>query len=437
MALNSKYQSHPKLSMTMATLALLLVASAVITLRQNASKSDHASSLKPWEDVLPTDLASDAVDATQSHNFPSLTYGIHASLWWSPDYRNYHLDLVNIMEFSHVRQSFSWTNIEPEKRDESLPTEERYFWQQADEMMRDIEAKNVGVVARIDHAPTWAVKASISPNEVPFDLERLVDFCGALATRYKGRINAYQIWNEPNLDREWGGHTPNPEAYVKLLVACSNAIRSIDPSAIIISAGISPTGTHSADVMPDEEYYWRLYAIKGFKEAFDVLGVHAPGWGHAPETDPQIVVANGGLRWQCFRHVEHIRAIMVANGDEERQIAITEMGWTVDQRADSTYSWFGVSLDQQADYLARAYAYAAENWRPWVGLISTLYLPDPAWTEDDEEYFWAIGTTAPPPWMMDARPAYAELVEMRKISTNPDYAHYARDDFGNRIVPEE
>ena len=57
------------------------------------------------------------------------------------------------------------------------------------------------------------------------------DYCGAIATRYAGRIAAYQIWNEPNLAREWGGHSPSAGEYVELLRVCSEAIRAADPQA--------------------------------------------------------------------------------------------------------------------------------------------------------------------------------------------------------------
>jgi hypothetical protein len=358
-------------------------------------------------------------------------------MWWDDLHRNHHLMVVNQMQFSHVRQSFSWSNIEPEQRDLALSDAERYIWWQADAMMDDIEDKGVQVVARLDGAPAWAIKSTVAYDEPPFDMERLEMYCAAVATRYRGRIDAYQIWNEPNLDREWGKHPPSAVAYAKLLAACSQAIRIADPDAIIISAGLSPTGTRSREVLPDEEYLWRLYAVDGFADSFDVLGVHAPGFGHPPEISPSEVVAEGGLRWQSFRHVENIRAIMVANGDAETQIAITETGWTIDPRPDSPYNWFAVTAEQQADYLARAYAYAAAHWRPWVGLMVTLYLPDPFWTEEDEQYWWAIGTPTRPPWILDVRPAYAALLEMRKISTNPDFDHPARDKFGHPIEPDE
>ena len=50
-------------------------------------------------------------------------------------------------------------------------------------------------------------------------------FCAAVAERYQGRVSAYQIWNEPNLSREWGDQIPDAARYVELLAVCSGAIR--------------------------------------------------------------------------------------------------------------------------------------------------------------------------------------------------------------------
>lgn len=369
---------------------------------------------------LPTDLAPQAIDSTNTHQFASLTYGIHAFLWWDDWVRNHSLDAINVMRFSHVRQSFAWQDIEPEKRDSSLSVEERYAWAEADAVLEDTETKGIQVLARLDTAPFWAIKTDAQYDEIPFDTQRWGEFCSALATRYKGRIQSYQIWNEPNLNREWGEFPPSPTAYAELLAICATAIRQSDPAAIIMSAGLSPTGTRSVEAMPDEEFLWKLYEVKGFADSFDVLGVHAPGYASAPETDPAEIVENGGLRWQCFRHVEHIRAIMVANGDSAKQIAITEMGWTMDN-VNPEYAWFRVNQQTQADYLVRAYAYAAENWQPWMGLMVTIYLPDPTWTPQDEQFWWALAVPADPPHIFHYRKAYRALADMAKISTNPAY----------------
>jgi hypothetical protein len=82
---------------------------------------------------------------------------------------------------------------------------------------------------------------------------------------------------------------------------------------------------------------------------------------------------------------------MVENGDTDKQIAILEMGWMVYQEYHPSYTWHGVTEEQQAEYLVAAYKYARENWQPWIGLMNTIYIADFDWTaEDDEQYWWSI-----------------------------------------------
>lgn len=425
------------LRILLSALALIVLGSAFVWGLQRQEEDDKNkeastnSNTVPakfyWEEAPPQyptpDLENLQPEAVKMEGgtvkvFPSLTYALHAFFWWDPGYRNIGLTHLNQMGFSHIRQKFAWEDIEP--RQVATDDPGRYIWAQADAMMADIEAKNIEVVARLGSPPAWAVVADSYYRypEPPFDMERLIDYCAAVAERYKGRIYAYQIWNEPNLEREWGNHSPSPEAYTQLLKACATAIRQADPDTIIVSAGLAPTETRTEDVMPHDEFLWKMYAA-GASPYFDVLGVHAPGYRSPPEADPR-TLPNGDRPWMSFRHVEYFRAIMIANGDTHKQIAITEMGWTIDQ-INPAYSWFAVTPEQQGDYLARAYQYAAENWRPWVGLMVTIYYPDPGWTPEDEQYWWAIGTVAPLPFGLDGRPAWPALNGIDKISTNPDY----------------
>lgn len=409
-------------------LALLIGGGALLLLNRPASES---VSPPYWEMpppelpvVDPTDLAPDVVDIESDRVFPSLTYGIQTFFWWDEMHRSLGFQHVNLLEFSHIRHVFAWRDIEPVYHPADSP--QRYIWTNADAVVDEAESYGVHIVARLDAPPDWGIVApeDYDADRPPFDMARLVDYCGAVAERYRGRIAGYQIWNEPNLDREWGDYPPSPEAYAELLAGCSAAVRSADPEAIIISAGLAPTGTRSPQAMPHDEFLWAMYAA-GAGDHFDVLGVHAPGYRSPPEADPANL-ADGDLPWMSFRYVEYMRAMMVANGDAHKQIAIMETGWTIDPRPDSDYHWFSVTPEQQGDYLLRAYRFAAENWRPWVGLMVTIYYPNPAWTEDDEEFWWAIGTTAPWPFGFADRPAWWTLLRMEKISTNPDFAHPAR-----------
>ena len=318
-------------------------------------------------------------------SFPSPDYGIHAFLWWRPDVALRDLDLVNEMGFNWVKQNFPWREIEGIEKG-------KYDWYRTDLIVDEVERAGLKLVVRLDRQPFWSepLDNQWQENGPPGDLNDFGDFCGAVAGRYRGRIDAYQVWNEPNLDREWGLRSPDPAEYTEMLRVCYLAIQAADPEAIVISAGLAPTGTDSNEVMPDTKFLQGMYDA-GAAEYFDVLGLNAPGYKAPPELDPAGAEAEeyGGGRWFAFRHVEDMRAIMVENGDGHKQAAILEMGWTLDT-VNPTYAWHAVDEATQAEYLVRAYQYAAEHWQPWMGLMVTIYIADSEWTPDNEQWWWSI-----------------------------------------------
>lgn len=350
-------------------------------------------------------------DAIENPPFTPLTYSIQTFLWWDRHISRLHLDWARLMVFSHVKQIFPWEDIE--KR----PGEWDFF--RADQVVEETEEKGVKLVARLTDSPDWAHSVPGEKGEdfidaPPDDIADFGAFCGMVAARYKGRIAAYQIWNEPNLSREWGNRPPNAAEYVALLRVCSEAIHAADPDAIRISAGLAPTATNDTSAHPDDVYFQAMYDA-GFQQYVDVVGMHAPGFS-SPDLSLEEADRQGIARWATFRRVEDLRRIMVANGDAAHQVAILEFGWTTDPRPDSDYHWFAVSEEEQAHNLVAAYQYAADNWRPWVGLMSAIYIGSSTWTPEDEEYWWSITTP------QGNRPAFIALSNMAKYC-------------GERVIP--
>jgi len=99
-----------------------------------------------------------------------------------------------------------------------------------------------------------------------------------------GTLHAAKVykWTDRNGVTHYGDRAPDAAGYVSLLGACADAIRAADPAAILISAGLAPTGTHDATATPDDVYLQAMYDA-GFQRYVDVVGVHAPGYS-APDS---------------------------------------------------------------------------------------------------------------------------------------------------------
>jgi hypothetical protein len=332
----------------------------------------------------------------------------HVFLWGNPETTDRDLRLAKEGGFTWVKQRFEWRYIEKEADD-------AFEWAEPDRVVDAINRSGLGIVARLDNQPDWARADGIFPaSGPPDDLDDWKDFVADVAQRYKGKVQAYEIWNEPNLAREWGGARPDPRAYTEMLRVSYQAIKKADPQALVISAGLSPT-TEVSDLARSDTVFLREMYQAGAGQYFDVLGVHAAGYKAHPEADPAEVAREPALtnsdpsaeelrRAYSFRHVEDMRRIMLEAGDWDKQVAIMEMGWTSDPRPDSPYHWHSVPEEQKAEYLVRAFRYAQQQWTPWVAQMTVLYIPDPRWTAGEEQYHWSItnpdGT---------ARPAYQAL----------------------------
>ena len=172
----------------------------------------------------------------------------------------------------------------------------------------------------------------------------------------------------------------------------------------------------------DSIYLRAMYAA-GARGNFDLLGAHAAGFKAPPETDPAVVATTPSLsnndpspvelrRAYAFRHVEDLRRIMVEQGDGDRKVAIMEMGWTSDPRAESPYRWHSVTEREKGEYLVRAFRLAGSSW-PWASLMTAIYIADPHWNSRDEQFHWSITMPDGTP-----RPAYVDRKSTRLNSSH-------------------
>jgi O-glycosyl hydrolase len=112
------------------------------------------------------------------------------------------------------------------------------------------------------------------------------DYVVAFAQRYQHRgVTHIIIWNEPNLQFEWGGQPPNPEAYAQLLATVYPAVKHTVPAITIIAGASSPgatLGDHAEVRLGDREYLTRFLAAGG-GQFIDAWGVHAYGGQLPPD----------------------------------------------------------------------------------------------------------------------------------------------------------
>jgi Tol biopolymer transport system component len=283
----------------------------------------------------PTSLATPLVDE-------NLRYGVNMA-----DLGKAYL--VSDMGFDWVKSYVNWETVEPEQ--------DQYRWVDPDNIVNAFEDYGIQILMRVHGTPAWAKPEGTFLSYPPDDVADFARFMEALTSRYKGQVAAYEIWNEPNLDYEWGYLEPDPARYTALLQAAYQAVKAVDPDALVISGGLATTGDGSATATGDLDFLQGMYDA-GARGYFDALGSHPYAFGHDPDyEDPW------GL---SLSRAAQQRDVMIANGDAETPIWITEAGWVLHTNWNLVeHEEIAVDEAQQAEYLVRAYQKVPAEW-PWV-----------------------------------------------------------------------
>jgi polysaccharide biosynthesis protein PslG len=337
--------------------------------------------------VAPPGLA-----ARGAYRADSPEYGLNAFPYDQPATTERDFGLVQGLGFGWVKVLFPWAGIEKEAKG-------AYNWAEADRVVRAAAAANLKIIARLDRQPRWA-RADLAHTGPPDNYQDYADFVGAFVSRYKagspiGTVQAIQVWNEPNLDREWGGRRPidgkSAADYVRLLTLAHRAAKAADPGVTVIAGSLAPTGWDGPEALPDDRYLQAMFE-SGLKGNYDVLGANANVQCPSVEARLGACPVMPERLWHpsfYFRRVEQLREIMVAHGDGDKQIWLMEFGWTTDKVHES-YAWYATDEATKAELIVRAFEYARKEWSPWIGVMALWTVADPAWSPDDEQVWWSI-----------------------------------------------
>jgi len=165
-----------------------------------------------------------------------------------------------------VRIDFLWSLVEPEP--------DVYDWSVYDALVDRLEARSLKIYSGLGSTPAWAT-AGPEFSGVPKDVDQWREFCYLAAKRYSGRIDAWGIWNEPNLDEFWNG---SRQEYIDiLLIPGAEAISIADPSALVCAPDLAHLGSADWDD-------WLRATINAARDHLDVVTHHVyPSNGWASE----------------------------------------------------------------------------------------------------------------------------------------------------------
>lgn len=266
-----------------------------------------------------------------------------------------------------VKIQANWAFLQPDGPDQ--------FNQQMQLFEMQVQAAarpGFNVLLSVAKAPLWA-RSIQDESGPPDDPQALADFISfMLSTKIGESIDAIEIWNEPNLAREWRGNLPfNGAGYMQLFAPAYQAVRAYSPSMTVVSAGLAPTGA-LADTVDDRDFLRQMYAA-GLGDYADIaVGVHPYGWGNPPDARCCNQIPDHG--WDEDPHfffietLEEYRQIMVESGHSEQRLWVTEFGWATWEGLGSEAPELWVtynSAQNQSDYAIRAFEIGQSL--PYVG----------------------------------------------------------------------
>jgi hypothetical protein len=254
-------------------------------------------------------------------------------LWsdWSDADREEVLDRMAASGVRWLRLDVGWASLEeqgPSRRSD-------WYVQLLDRVVEGARARRMQVLVTLWATPGWANGGrdrAVPPTD-PAEYGRV---SGWLAAHYRGRVAAWEVWNEPNSRDFYEGDVAS---YVRLLDEAHHAVKGQDPDARVVLGGPSYN---------DTDWLEQVYAA-GAEGSFDVLATHPYlGPSDAPPETP-----DDGSPWTLL-HVAKVQELMRAHGDGDLPIWFTELGWSTHANDGDTAPWQrGVSESTQAEYLTR------------------------------------------------------------------------------------
>lgn len=290
------------------------------------------STPRPTETPTPTLSPTSAGTpiATPLTRLPQLDGSrMGVQLYWNLDIDTWYIMLqrAKAMNVGWVKLQADWSFLQPNNPDE-YEQSFRLFTGHVQ------QAKNLGfrVLVSVAKAPDWARNVDRTESGPPDDPQALANFLRFMITQVKPEnIDGYEIWNEPNLLREWYGALPHDgTGYMQLFVPAYQAIRQADPDAVIVTAGLAPTGAVQTN-KDDREFLKQMYAAGLARYQDVVVGVHPYSWGNPPDFVCCDVTPERG--WDDDPHfffadtLREYREMMLQNGHDVQMWA-TEFGWS-------------------------------------------------------------------------------------------------------------
>lgn len=190
--------------------------------------------------------------------------------------------------------------------------------------------------------------------------------------------DAIEVWNEPNIDREWPNGQVNGGNYTRLLAAAFNAIKSRNPNVMVVSGAPAPTGywgtAGCAAEGCNDDVFMQQMAAAGAANYLDCVGLHYNEGIVAPN------VNSGDPRGE-YPTYYFSSMLQRGYGPFSKPVCFTELGYLSGQDMGRAipggFAWAqNTTVAQHASWLASAASQAAQSGRVRLMIVWNVDFPD-------------------------------------------------------------
>lgn len=236
------------------------------------------------------------------------------------------LDAIEESGIKWIRCDFSWLRLEP--------FQNQFEYEKHDLIVQECEKRGLSLVGVLGYTPEWAQPENGDWNSPPANIDFFAQYVRRTVERYKGQVEHWEIWNEPNFSDYW---VPQDDlkTYGVLLKKSYVAAKAANPKCQILLGGLT------ADVEKDLQQVYQL----GLKDFFDIVNIHFIKDPFVPD-----------IEWIFTGSIDVIHETMSQYGDQEKPIWITELGCPGVKKGAHTMNWDlgrNPTEEEQAEFLRK------------------------------------------------------------------------------------
>ena len=280
---------------------------------------------------------------------------------------------------SGVRMDFNWFDFQPQAN--------HFEWGYLDQSVDAARANGLSIFATVAYTPQWASSLPTctlsSPNEatrcenkLPADVATWTAAVTAVVTRYRGKVDCWGIWNEPNLRGFFDG---TMDQYVNtIFLPAAAAIRAADPSARICGpelAGLTQSSQWNGN---QGTCAFGSCIRNGWErdlgQLLERVGMHLDViTQHTYKADAASVMTallDGETQVGLLTH-DSIKNVIASKGYANKEFWLTEVGWEHPPQGGTSLPDIATRIadlyTKQEEVCAGTYAASMnDGWRNWT-----------------------------------------------------------------------